>query len=574
MFQKPMWRIQRPPNPEANAQLEGYTPIQQALLLSRDLSTTEDAEFFLRSDHPVFHDPFLMLGMEQAVELIMGRNQKKGELCIYADYDADGITGASLLTRFFLDNNIETGVYFPDRFREGYGLNESAIQRLSDQGVNLLITVDCGIRGVDEIKKAVELGMDVIVTDHHIPGDKLPPASIIINPKQPGDKYPFKSLAGVGVIYKLIQALSLSMKNSAEMESYQDLAAIGTVADMVPLVGENRHLVQQGLKRLNEASCPGIEALINVSGIQPGQITASTIGFGLGPRINASGRLASAMNAFELLIADEHEQAQAFAEKLDRLNKERQKFTNDVIRKVKEQNPSPSEKVILSFDPAYHQGVVGLAASRITDQYYRPAIIGTVGENETRASARSIPGFHITEALEEISDLLKRFGGHESAAGFTLENHNREKFIDRILNVADKYIDEAKLKPSILIDACIGFDSITPELMAFLDDLEPFGSDNPQPLFCASDVKLLACRSVGHDGAHLKMTLERGGKPFDAIAFRKGELAHRLADQLDIAFHIERNNYLGYETLQLRVVDIREINSLEDPTLTQWVEVD
>jgi single-stranded-DNA-specific exonuclease len=570
MIKNPIWRIQGPPSTEASSQLKGYTPIQQALLISRDISTTRDAEIFLDSDHPIFHDPFLMKDMEQAVGTILGKIQEGKKICIYADYDADGITGASLLTSFFQDNGIEIDVYFPDRFREGYGLNLAAIQRLSDQGVSLLITVDCGIRGVVEIQKARELGMDVIVTDHHLPGGELPPASSTINPNQPDDTYPFKDLAGVGIAYKLVQALSSAMKGSVGTVSYQDLAAIGTVADMVPLVGENRHLVQQGLLRLNEASRTGLEALINVSGIQPGHITASTIGFSLGPRINASGRLSSAMHAFELLVEDDHEKAQALAEKLDRLNRERQRYTNDVILKVKEQNPSPTEKVILSFDPEYHQGVVGLAASRVADQYFRPAIIGTVGENETRASARSIPGFHITEALEEISELLLRFGGHESAAGFTLENQNREKFIDQILDVAEKHIDEEKLTPSIKIDACIGFDSITPELMTFLDELEPFGSKNHQPVFCASDVKLLANRSVGHDGSHLKMTLERGGKPYDGIAFRKGELAQHLPDRVDIAFHVERNNYMGYETLQLRVVDIREVNSLEDPVLTQW----
>jgi single-stranded-DNA-specific exonuclease len=574
MIRKPIWRIQSPPTPEAGSRLKGYSPIQQALLLSRNISTTKDAEVFLSSDHPIFHDPFIMRDMEQAVETILGKIQEGKKICIYADYDADGITAASLLTRFFQDNDNEIDVYFPDRFREGYGLNVSAIQRLSDQGVSLLITVDCGIRGVAEIQEARELGMDVIVTDHHLPGDQLPPASSTINPNQPGDNYPFKGLAGVGIAYKLAHALSLAKKSSAGMEVYQDLVAIGTVADMVPLLGENRHLVQQGLLRLNEASCPGLEALMNVSGIQPGNITASTISFSLGPRINASGRLASAVHAFELLIEDNHEHAQALAEKLDRLNKERQRYTNDVIVKVKEQNPSPSEKVILSFDPEYHQGVVGLAASRVTDEYFRPAIIGTVGENETRASARSIPGFNITEALEEISELLVRFGGHEAAAGFTLDNKNRERFIDRILDVANKCIDEDILSPSIKIDACIGFDSITPELMRFLNELEPFGSENNQPIFCASDVKLLANRSVGHDASHLKMTLESGGKPFDAIAFRKGELAQRLPDRVDIAFHVERNNYLGYETLQLRVLDIREANSLEDPALTQWIQLD
>ncbi|TFH36662.1 MAG: single-stranded-DNA-specific exonuclease RecJ [Anaerolineales bacterium] len=574
MTPDPIWRIRRPPNPEAVSKLDGYAPLFQAMLLSRGIRTRLEAEHFLRSDQPEFHDPFMLNGIEKAVERISEAIESKEKVCIFADYDADGISGASLLANFLKHNDFAAEVYFPDRFQEGYGLNALAIQRLHGQGVKLLITIDCGIRGIAEVEQAQALGMDVIVTDHHLPGSDLPESFSTINPKVPGDPYPFKELAGVGLAYKLANALSLRMKTSREIETYLDYVALGTVADMAPLIGENRHLVQQGLLRLNDTHCAGLEALINVSGTRAGEITASTIGFGLGPRINASGRLASANLAYELLTEENLESAQRQAETLDRLNNDRQRITAEVVARIEENPPSPSDKLVLSFDPEYHQGIVGLAASRVSDRYFRPAIIGKVDETETRASARSIPGFHITQALEQVSDLLLRFGGHAAAAGFTLANKDRERFVDRILEIADRSITDDQLRPVIDIDACIGFDAINPEIMNFLDALEPFGSDNSQPVFCASNVKVLAKRRVGKEGPHLKLMLEGAGRPLEAIAFRKGDLADSLPERVDVAFHVERNNYLGFETLQLRVVDIRTCDSLENANLTEWVNVD
>lgn len=569
-----LWRIRRPPSSTATSRLKEFPPIHQALLLSRGLRTRSEAEQFISIHEPKFHDPFLLQGMEAATERILNAIDSGEKVCFYADYDADGITGAALLTNFFMENNLASDVYFPDRFQEGYGLNLAAIRRLHEQGVQVLITIDCGIRALTEVEKAKELGIDVIVTDHHLPGEQLPDSLSTINPKLPGNEYPFKDLAGVGLAYKLVGALGSRMKTSSDGESYLDLAAIGTVADMAPLTGENRHIVQQGLKRLNDTSRVGLEALIDVAGYRSGVINASSIGFGLGPRINASGRLASASLAFELLTEMNLDQAHRQAEALDRLNKERQKLTADVVERVNEQAPAATEKLIFSFDPDYHQGVVGLAASRVSDQYFRPAIIGKIDQDETHASARSIPGFHITQALEESSDLLKRYGGHTAAAGLTMVNKNREKFIDRMLEIADRSITEDQLRPVVEIDARINFNAITEELMIFMDALEPYGIQNHQPVFCTSAVKVLAKRRVGQGGAHLKLTLEHGGRPFDAIAFRKGDLAQNLPESVDVAFHIERNSYLGYETLQLRIVDIRPGMSIDNLNLTEWVAVD
>jgi single-stranded-DNA-specific exonuclease len=572
MIPKPKWRIRRAPNAELSDEISNYSPIEQALLLARGIHSDEQAKTFLDVDHPTFHDPFMLKGMERSVEVILKIIQSGGKICVYADYDADGITAATLLYNLLKQNQVDVAVYFPDRFKEGYGLNAGAIEQLASEEVSLIITVDCGIRGIAEVELAIRLGMEVILTDHHIPGDQLPAATSIINPKQVDDVYPFKDLAGVGVAYKLADALCSQLDGPSLVQDSLDLVAIGTIADMVPVIGENRHLVQQGLRIINEAARPGIEALIHVSGVQPGSINSGTIGFNLAPRINAAGRLANANQAFDLLVENNHDRARAIAERLDRLNKERQRLTSEVMEKVDEHPPSSSEKIIFSFDRAFHQGVVGLAASRISDHYYRPAIVGTIGEEDTRASARSISGFHLTQALEEVSDLLLRYGGHQAAAGFTVDNTKREKFIDRLLEVADEKIHDEMLIPIREIDACIGLDAVDPSLMAFLDKLEPFGNKNNQPVFCTEGVRVLAKRTVGRDASHLKLTLEGAGRPFDAIGFRMGEMANNLPNIVDIAFHLERNNYLGYETLQLRVVDIRSTNSLENGGLTEWIE--
>ena len=572
MIPKPKWRVRKTPNSELSTEISNYSPLQQALLLARGIHTRAEARAFLETDHPVFHNPYHLKGMDRSVELVLKAIESNRNICVYADYDADGVTAASLLYNLFKENNIDAVVYFPDRFKEGYGLNSGAIDRLAAEDVSLIITVDCGIRGITEIEHAIMLGMDVIVTDHHIPGDLLPPATSTINPRQPHDEYPFKELAGVGVAYKLAEAISSQLEGPSQVQDSLDLVAIGTIADMVPLIGENRHLVQQGIRIMNASARPGLEALMHVSGVQPGSINSGTIGFGMAPRINAAGRLSRAKQAFDLLVENHRERSFALAERLDRLNKERQRLTSDVMAKVDEHPPSASEKIIFSFDQDYHQGVVGLAASRISDRYYRPTIVGTIGDMDTRASARSIPGFHLTQALEEVSELLSRYGGHQAAAGFTIENSKREKFIDCLLEVADEKINDAMLIPIREIDACIGLNSVDTNLMAFLDKLEPFGNMNKQPVFCAQGVNVLAKRTVGRDSSHLKLTLEGAGRPFDAIAFRMGEMADGLPGIVDIAFHVERNNYMGYETIQLRVVDIRSENSLDNTELTEWVD--
>ncbi len=572
MIRKQKWRVRRPLQYEATAALSDYTPIQQTLLLARGIRSNTEAVKFLNPDGSLCIEPFQLSGMERAVELIWETVQAGRKICIYADYDADGITAAALLYEFFGMQQTVVEVYFPDRFREGYGLHNDAIRQLAEGQVDLLITVDCGIRGIEQTALAKELGMKVIITDHHLPGAQAPVSDATINPNLPSDEYPFKALAGVGVAYKLVQALSSTAPGRIDPEQFLDYVALGTIADIVPLVGENRFMVQQGLQRTNESIRPGIEALINISGVPKGSVNSGSVGFRLGPRINAAGRLASARHAFDLLIERETKKAQLLAERLDRLNKERQKLTDSVVDRLKVEPPSENDKLVVSFDREYHQGVVGLAASRATDLYYRPAFVGTVGKNETRGSARSIPGFHVTQALDSIAPLLRRYGGHQSAAGFTFENSKRDAFIDSLFQVAEERIDDEMLVPVQQVDACIKLDTINEDLMSFLDRLEPFGSQNDQPVFCSEHVNVLSRRTVGADGAHLKLTLEQGGRPFDAIGFRLGGLSPELPDQVDVAFRLERNHYLGYETLQLNVVDIRAAGSLEDHKLTEWVE--
>jgi single-stranded-DNA-specific exonuclease len=573
MLTRKIWQVHQMPSESPGAAVEGFDFLQSALLFARGIRDHQQAQSFLYPDTPINHDPFQLSGMEEAVAMILESLAAERRICIYADYDADGITSASLLSLLLREYSKDVDVYFPDRFTEGYGLNTQAVEELASRGVELLITVDCGIRGVREVELARKLAMNVIVTDHHLPGGDLPNASVILNPRLPGDGYPFKDLAGVGLAYKLGQGLSENLKTSVPIESYLDLVAIGTVADIVPLIDENRHFVQQGLDWINQKPRPGIEALMTVAGASQGTVDAAAIGFRLAPRINAAGRLGSARRAFELLIEQNAEQAQAFAEKLDRMNSERQNLTHEILKAMEENPPNASDKIIFSFASDYHPGVVGLAASRSLDRFYRPSIVGTIDEHTTRASARSIPGFNITSALEACSDLLSRFGGHSAAAGFTVDNEKREHFVDRFLHYANENIDDEMLQPYLDIDTVIGFEAIDRTLMSFLDRLEPFGHQNSQPIFCTPEVRVLSKRTVGRDSSHLKLTLEHEGKPFDAIAFRMGELAAQLPEKIEAAFHIERNVYMGYESLQLRVVDLRENGSMRDEQRTRWLSI-
>jgi single-stranded-DNA-specific exonuclease len=496
--------------------------------------------------------------MESAVARIQHAVAAGETIAVYGDYDVDGVTGTALLLEVLARLGASPRWYIPDRFEEGYGLHAEALRGLRGEGVDLVLTVDCGIRAVDEIRAAAEMGLDVVVTDHHEPGPAAPPATAVIDPRVAGDPYPFKGLAGVGLAYKLGQAL-LEAAGKPDPDHGLDLVALGTVADLAPLWGENRSLVLRGLEQLNSGSRIGLRILTGNAGRELGSLGASGIAFGLGPRLNAAGRMRHAATALRLLLAGNPSEAQALATSLEGLNRERQRRTRETVRQVRghlvefDAGLSP----VLAVDAGFHPGVVGLAAARLAEEFYRPALVGVVGEEHIRGSARSIPGFHITRALEQCSGLLVRFGGHAAAAGFTLTRGKLDAFERRLGAVVTERLQAMDLRPTVELDVEIEFSALDEALLEFVESLEPCGIGNPLPLFGSRQVRVAASRAVGTGGAHLKLTLESQGRFFDAIAFRKGGMLTHLPERVDIAFYFERNRYRGYESMQLRIQEIR-----------------
>jgi single-stranded-DNA-specific exonuclease len=539
------------------SELAYFSPIERFLLHRRDLNTRKEAEAFLRNAHPQKDDPFILKDMEKAVDRILAVKNSGEQVVIYGDYDADGITATALLIEALRDLGIQAKFYIPDRMTEGYGLNDEALNQLRADGADLIITVDCGIRAVNEIKNARSMGIDIIITDHHAPGAELPEALAIINPKQKDDPYPFRGFAGVGLAYKLAQAMHPAIGKELQGDLLE-LVAIGTVADLAPLLGENRYLVSEGLEHISHTKRRGLQALLDVARLNDRQINPDTIGFGIGPRINAAGRLENAARALELLITEEEDRARELAVELDSINRRRQMLTGEVVEQARSQviEEAASKHLILAAHPDFHEGIVGLAASRLMEEFYKPAIVATVGEDFTRGSARSIPGFHITEAFDHCTDLLHQYGGHSSAAGFTVPTSDLQALWDRLEDIAADKLSELEVVPSVELEAEVTFSDLTSDLLSFVESLQPCGIGNPKPLLGARDVQVVSKRTVGRNKNHLKMMLKREGRIFDAIAFRKGDLETKIPRLINIAFYIERNVYMGYENIQLNTQEI------------------
>jgi single-stranded-DNA-specific exonuclease len=537
--------------------LNDFLPLERQLLYSRNIHTDREAEAFLNCAPPPVEDPFVMKDMGKTVERIMEGIRTGEKIIIYGDYDADGITATALLLETLRDIGVAAGYYIPDRMTEGYGLHHEALEQLKSTGADIVITVDCGIRSVEEIRRAKSLGLEMIITDHHAPGPEIPEAYAIINPKQNDDQYPYKGFAGVGLAYKLSQALN-SFNGKGTSDDALELVAIGTIADLAPLNGENRFLVAEGLRKINQTDRFGLKALIEVAGVENKIVDADTIGFALGPRINAAGRLENAVKALELLITKDHERAKELALELDAINRRRQKLTGEVVELARMQviEEGRERHLIFTVHPEFHEGIIGLAASRLTEEFYKPSIVATKGAEFTRGSARSIPGFHITEAFDYCADLLHQYGGHSSAAGFTVSTSDLESFWDRLEHFAEEKMSDLELTPSVDIEAEVSFEDITTNLLEFVERLQPCGIGNPKPMFGARSVQVLNKRGVGRNQNHLKLMLKEEGRMYDAIAFRKGHLLEKIPDTIDIAFYIERNVYMGYESIQLNIQEI------------------
>jgi single-stranded-DNA-specific exonuclease len=553
---KKRWQIPPRLPPGAQAVLADFPPILHQLLYNRGYASPDEARRYLEARPPRETTPAAMLGVQPAVERIRHAIHQDELIAVYGDYDADGVTATALLTLALQSQGARVRPYIPNRFDEGYGLNVEALNVLKDEGARLVITVDCGVRSPEEARHAHKIGLDLVITDHHHPGGELPECLAVINPKQPGDAYPEKDLAGVGLAYKLASALA---EPWPPPEDLLDLVALGTVADLAPLVGENRYLVRQGLLRLRDQPRQGVLSLARVAGLNPQRINAGDIGFILGPRLNAAGRLESALAALELLLTDDLFQAGQLAQQLDDQNRERQRLTRQIQAQAEQiaLAEDPEARLLFAAHPEFSHGVVGLAASRLTEAYYRPAIVAHAGEEYTRGSCRSIPEFHITQALDRCQELLERHGGHAAAAGFTVHNRNLPELVARLRLIADEQLASLDLRPTLTADQEIRLTDLKPAVLEYLDWLEPTGYGNPQAVFVARRVKVQRSQVVGKDASHLKLVVTDGRITFDAIAFRMGHLQAELPPYIDLMFTFEVNEFNGRTTFQLRVRDLK-----------------
>ncbi len=563
------WLIPDPLPKEVNDLLDDYPQFLRQVLYNRGITTLEAADDFLSAKPPLVNDPFLLTGMAQAVDRLQAATQNKEKVAIYGDYDADGVTATALLVQFFTNLYLDVQGYIPNRFEEGYGLNKEALASLKEQGVRVVVSVDCGIRSQEEAEYARQLGIDLIITDHHHPGDTVPEAFSVINPKQPGDLYPEKNLSGVGVAYKLASAFIAQSEQQGDSfpverkaEEFLDLVAIGTISDLVPLLGENRWLVRQGIEKIRHTRRQGIHSLIAAAGLKTQSITAMDVSFMLGPRLNAAGRLDTALTAFQLLTTQNVSEASDLAQKLEVQNRERQEKTRQIQGQVEAILAASSHQPLVLFaaDPEFNAGVVGLVASRLTETRYRPAIVAFQGPDFTRGSCRSIPEFHITEALDSCADLLEHHGGHAAAAGFTVRNERVPELVARLESLAQEQLSGLELRPIARADLEIPLSYLRPDFMHYLDLLQPSGQANPAVVFVSRDLTVLQSRLVGKDGSHLKLKVTDGRITYDAIAFRLGEWHERLntrSPRVDLLYTFETNEFNGVKSLQLNVKDIQ-----------------
>jgi single-stranded-DNA-specific exonuclease len=568
-FRNTRWQSARPAPAEYLRSVSDIAdPFVAQILYNRGITDPTGIQAFLerRVIDPASHDPFRLTDMKLAVERIRQAIHKREKIAVYGDYDADGVTASVLLVQTLRSMGAASVYpYIPSRAEEGYGLNNDALEDLARRDYKLVVTVDCGIRATKQVRHAAKWGLDLIITDHHAPGTELPPALAVINPKRDRiaalghQAYGDPMLAGVGVAYKLFQALKqegLIPENLTE-NTMLDLVAVGTIADLVPLVKENRDLVHRGLAVINKNPRPGIAALLETAGIRPGEVTATTVGFVLGPRINAAGRLSDATAAGRLLITKSTGTARQLADQLDQLNRSRQKHTQELIAIAEELVAKEDDPpLIFASDTRFLSGVAGLVASRLVERHYRPTIIAEIKEDVAVASCRSIPEFHITRALDRCGDLLEKHGGHAAAAGFTVKVDKLALLKKRLIDLAAAQLRGEELVAKLTYDMELTL-SDTHHVLRSLMRLEPCGYQNPTPLLFTRGAVVADSRTVGVEGKHLKLRLSDGDRGFDAIAFGMGEFSSQIQERMDIVYHLEENEWNGRVNLQLNIQDMR-----------------
>ena len=560
-FQK--WRIAEP-HPEAAARLTaaGYPCLVSAVLASRGIATAEEAAAFLEHEQRLTYSPFLMADMDKAVERVQRALADHERIAVFGDYDVDGITATCILVDYLQSRGADVLHYIPRRIEDGYGLSVDAIEGLYRKGTRLLITVDCGITGVEEVDFANSLGMDVVVTDHHECKETLPRAVAVVDPHRPDCGYPFKHLAGCGVALKLALALGGPDREEALFSRYCTLAAIGTVADVMQMSGENRTIVSRGLAAIEHSDFIGLHALLKEAGLAGREITSVQIGFVLAPRINAAGRMGAADKAAELLLCTDPAEAERMARELCTLNRERQNVEQTIYSQAEEmiaRLPDRDRSALVLESSRWHQGVVGIVASLLSEKYSRPSFMIHLNGDTGKGSCRSWGGFNLFAALENCKDLLLGFGGHELAAGFTIEEANIPAFRERMNDYARSFQGGAAPVSVLDVDVAITHPSaVTLEELEALSALEPYGSGNARPVFCLLGATLLRTQNVGQN-RHLKLRLGKGSAQFDGIFFSTvaEDCGCRPGDRVDAAFYLQVNEFRGSRTVQLQMVDLR-----------------
>ena len=528
------------------------------ILVNRNILETENLDKFLKPTRNDFHDPFLMPDMKIAVERILKAIENKEKIIIYGDYDADGITSITVLKSFFKDIGVDVFSYIPNRLEEGYGLNKPAVKKIVDDKYNLMITVDCGISAIEEIDYANSLGIETIVTDHHEVGEKLPNALAIVDAKRKDNMYPCRDLAGVGVVFKLIQALSIKLNLKEESYlKYLDIVCIGTISDIVPLVDENRVIAKLGLMLVNQTKNLGLKSLLMSSGYK--KIDSTTISFGVAPRINACGRMGHAEEALKLFLSNNINEVQELTKKLNDYNVKRQdiekRIYEEAVKQIEERNLNKNNTIIVAGEN-WHHGVIGIVASKITEMYFKPSILLCNEGDESKGSGRSIPGFDLHDALMKCLDHIEKFGGHSMAIGITIKKSELEQFSQSLENVAKEEHTE-EIVPIVQIDAKISLSDINKEMVESLNQLEPFGEGNKMPIFVIKNLKIDSIRALT-EGKHLKLTLREGNNMVNAIGFNMGSLAeeYKIGDKIDVAGMLEINSFNGVDSVQINLKDI------------------
>ncbi len=527
-----------------------------SILINRGIK--EDIEVFLNPTRQNFHNPFLMPDMNVAVERIIKAIEKKEKIIIYGDYDVDGITSITVLKSFLQDRGIQVGQYIPNRLEEGYGLNKPAIEEIAKNKYQLMITVDCGISGIEEIEYANSLGIETIVTDHHEVGERLPNALAVVDAKRKDNQYPCRDLAGVGVVFKLIQAIGIKLRlDEKEYLKYLDIVCVGTISDIVPLVDENRVIAKLGLMLVKQTRNMGLKSLLISSGYK--NIDSNTISFGVAPRINACGRMGHADEALKLFLSKDIYEVNELTKKLNEYNTLRQQkekaIYEDAINQI-ENNRLYEKNAIVIGGENWHHGVIGIVSSKITDLYFKPSILLCYEDDLAKGSGRSIPGFDLHEALMKCQDTIDRFGGHAMAIGITIKRDKFKEFSEKVEEIAkDAKIDE--IIPIINIDAKINLNEINKEMVESLKQLEPFGEGNKTPIFVFKNLKIDSIRALT-EGKHIKMTLKDGNTIVNSIGFNLGYLAeeYRIGDKIDVVGTLEINTFNGVDNLQINIKDV------------------